>query len=563
MKKLILILLIICMTAFCFCSPAFADMQAEVDNDTSRVTINITLEDAANQKTAIEVFKPGKGEADIASLTPENIAEVYSHVREVTADASGKISFGYKLGNESGKYSIRVRVDGSDTVLYPDAFTYVSPSFENDFLSKFCDERISSLEKETLVESSAELIGRDLQAMEALTDVERIALVEFTGIDHSSLSSIFASWEVGICAMLIKKGADASIISDTIDKYSDSFGILCESFELYSTYFTEGEKTTLYGIIAPEAFESCDKFAQEFADKIFLYSVKNADNHLNIEDILRSCEEWLNEDFNDYYKLKNKKEVNLALMKGKYDTPAELCSDLHIKVKSVQNNTISGSGGSVSSAPTKGTSVNVQVCASVDLQTPLVPLDSVNNEKLFSDIHTVSWAQEAIYALRDAGIINGVSDTLFAPDSNVTREEFVKMLVCALFDTQQGVRVEFSDVSSSHWSYPYIVAAVDLGIVNGVSENEFGIGMEISRQDMAVMLARALDAVGIVLSSEKQIDFTDADLVSSYALNAVEAMAKVGIINGFEDGRFEPLGNATRAQAAKVIYETLKRGGVK
>ena len=78
--------------------------------------------------------------------------------------------------------------------------------------------------------------------------------------------------------------------------------------------------------------------------------------------------------------------------------------------------------------------------------------------------------------------------------------------------------------------------------------------MLISRQDMCVMIDRACTAANITLPNGASIIFNDESNISGYALNAVRDMSKAGIVSGFEDGNFKPLENATRAQAAVIIY---------
>lgn len=179
----------------------------------------------------------------------------------------------------------------------------------------------------------------------------------------------------------------------------------------------------------------------------------------------------------------------------------------------------------------------------------------------FGDIRDVAWAQKAIVALSSIGVVSGKEEGYFYPNDNVTRAEFVKMLVGALeyagrIDTE-GAECSFADVPETEWCYEPIAAAVRAGIVQGVSETEFAPDANITRQDMAVMLKRAADAAGITLESGAETVFTDEASIASYAADAVETMSRAGIVNGFDDGSFMPLSNATRAQAAVVIYRTM------
>lgn len=176
----------------------------------------------------------------------------------------------------------------------------------------------------------------------------------------------------------------------------------------------------------------------------------------------------------------------------------------------------------------------------------------------FRDIGMVKWAQEAIVAMSAVGIVNGKEDGLFYPNDNVTRAEFVKMLVGTLTYANKidasNTNCSFSDVSADAWYHDSVAIAVNNGIVQGISDTEFSPDAYITRQDIAVMVERAANAAGIELSSGAELIFTDEGDISDYALNAVKAMAKAGVINGYEDGTFQPKTNATRAQAVVIIY---------
>ena len=101
---------------------------------------------------------------------------------------------------------------------------------------------------------------------------------------------------------------------------------------------------------------------------------------------------------------------------------------------------------------------------------------------------------------------------------------------------------------------PYVNAAVSAGFVQGQSDEYFGIGESIMRQDMATILYRAMGKTG----DEIALEFSDADNIAAYATNAVAELCGLGIMNGYEDGSFKPRGSATRAEASKVVWEVYK-----
>ncbi len=180
----------------------------------------------------------------------------------------------------------------------------------------------------------------------------------------------------------------------------------------------------------------------------------------------------------------------------------------------------------------------------------------VDNPATFNDLGTVPWAQEAIKYLAERGIIAGRGDGVYAPNDGVTREEMVKLIVTAFSDENGGVACDFSDVSADRWSYPYIATAFNLGLITGVDDSNFDPTGGIIRESLAVILYRAYNLAG------KQIDagnasFTDSGKIAGYAKDAVNAMVKLGVMEGMGDGTFSPKTVVTRAQAAKVIYKLL------
>jgi len=173
------------------------------------------------------------------------------------------------------------------------------------------------------------------------------------------------------------------------------------------------------------------------------------------------------------------------------------------------------------------------------------------------DIKGVAWAKDAIIGLTEKGIVNGKALNRFAPDDIVTREEFVKMLVEAFAKDAEVKAVSFKDVDANSWYYEYVAKAVSAGLIMGHSDEVFGTGEPISRQDIAVTLYRAVYNAQDEL--EYELEFTDTDSIAYYAMNAVKTLSRDGIINGMGDNRFCPTENATRAQAAKMVYEILER----
>lgn len=171
----------------------------------------------------------------------------------------------------------------------------------------------------------------------------------------------------------------------------------------------------------------------------------------------------------------------------------------------------------------------------------------------FNDIDHVSWAKSSIINLASKNIINGMGDGSFNPDGNVTREQVVKMLVEMFAMVSVQTTDEFVDVKQGEWYTPYVATASKLGIVNGISDTEFGIGLPVTRQDLATMVSRACKIFRITLDKKVTVSFTDLPDVATYAVAPVLELASAGIINGMGDGSFVPANNTTRAQVAVML----------
>ena len=205
----------------------------------------------------------------------------------------------------------------------------------------------------------------------------------------------------------------------------------------------------------------------------------------------------------------------------------------------------SGGGGSYSNVKVdSGLVKETQSDSTVDTSLPFVYLQNV------------PWAVESIKALSDKGVISGRSKLIFEPDSYVTREEFVKMTVLAFGITSDNAEAcRFEDVLKNDWFCDVVTTGVNTGIIKGINDKFFGSGMNVTRQDAAVILCRAAEYKSIQLNSdgEKRI-FNDSADISDYAEEAVNRLSAVGAVSGDENGNFMPFGNTTRAEAAKLIY---------
>ncbi len=178
---------------------------------------------------------------------------------------------------------------------------------------------------------------------------------------------------------------------------------------------------------------------------------------------------------------------------------------------------------------------------------------------LFKDIEK-SWAKKYIEALASKGLIKGLSNEEFGPDKTLTRAQFTAMIVRALDLPLAEYEGTFTDVTENSfgWAVLQIEAAKRAGIVAGYEEG-FKPAQKINREQMVTMLVRAIDYANKELTEELNDSkvFADDDKIASYAKDNVYASVALGLIDGKEvNGKtvFDPKGDATRAQAAKVIF---------
>ena len=178
--------------------------------------------------------------------------------------------------------------------------------------------------------------------------------------------------------------------------------------------------------------------------------------------------------------------------------------------------------------------------------------------RAFTDINVEAWYHESVdYAIR-AGLMGGYGDGRFGPDDNLIRAELTQILYNYAERPDVTGESAFSDVQGGAWYADAITWAAANGIVNGYGDDLFGPEDNITREQLAVILWRY---AGSPEAGDNKLDFADAGEVSQWALEAVKWANANGIINGHADGRLDPGGSATRAQAAQMIknfFENVK-----
>ena len=173
---------------------------------------------------------------------------------------------------------------------------------------------------------------------------------------------------------------------------------------------------------------------------------------------------------------------------------------------------------------------------------------------VFEDVPADEWFHDAVYALVDTGIVNGVDSTHFDPDGLLTRAEWITMLYRAANSPDVAEPSSFTDVAADKYYSNAFAWAEDMGIVNGVSDGIAAPDMTIDREQMVTMLYR-FDGKNHVKHDLSA--FTDVDDVSYFAFDAFEWAVANSHIDGMPGNLLAPKAVTTRAQAATLLARYL------
>ena len=207
----------------------------------------------------------------------------------------------------------------------------------------------------------------------------------------------------------------------------------------------------------------------------------------------------------------------------------------------------------------------------------------------FTDIEK-HWAKTSITELADRGVVNGVTDTMYMPDKEVTRAQYLKMIMEATGLKTTPVRTgECLDATAKDWFGPYLQKALDCGLIpesmvaaykenvdytvddNGKAtythvtySGAFNGNLPITRQEMAVLTQYVYQYTRTILTN-KPVDissvkpFADSDKISDWAYTSVKQAVANGFIDGMDNNMFNPSDTATRGQSATVILRVINK----
>jgi dextranase len=178
-------------------------------------------------------------------------------------------------------------------------------------------------------------------------------------------------------------------------------------------------------------------------------------------------------------------------------------------------------------------------------------------DKTFSDVSSDHWAYNVIKSLTAKHVILGMTESTFAPSDKTTRAQYAAMLVHSLGLKANGAS-PFKDVAASEWYANDIAAAYEAKLIHGRSETNFAPNEVVTREEMASMLVNAYELIyGKISSNPSDLSFADASKISPWATETIQKVFTIGLMAGDRDNHFSPVQATTRAEAAQTIYNLL------
>lgn len=517
--------------------------------------VDIAGKDAAqNSIVTMEVISDNydlSDESVWSNFTDDGSATAF--MGTVQSDENGEYEFNVFLKN-SGRYNVRVGNSGFDSIK---------------------EDKLWFVNKDKMATTLAELKNAaktdDVSVIKNILQNKRFDIGLFAAVgdeaDYDKAASALAEYvkanqdEVTeeTVGGIAEKACVLSVLGDSdfdgFDKYADGFGLKdLEVAEYYDDSFA-AEFTKLMKKSDPKTVEAYNTAVKE---NVVLCMIKLGDSSSDLKECLEVCAKDIGLSKSDITE-----DMCKSLMENtditSFDDVKDFAEDFTPADESGSGSHGGGGGGGGGSYVGKP-SDNTPDMGDKKYSGDLVPQGYQGDGKIFTDMEGYDWAVESVEGLFAKGVLSGRESGKFVPEDSVLREEFVKMVVKSFELSVVGDKLPFEDVEADGWYKQFVECAYTSGIVSGYSDKVFGIGDAVSREDIAVMILRAVEVCDYKFknTSNADITFGDESEISDYAKDAVAKLASAGIINGDENGNFNPKHSATRAETAKILWMTLQ-----
>ena len=501
----------------------------------------------ANVLVAVDVFVEGKSKDDLASMLEngEDILNIFVERTQTKTDENGDFSVSFDIDLPTGKYTAFAGTLTEE--LEPYTFIFVSETEYNDFSESFSADDALVVKDIIDDENKCYILGVTEEEAKALNSSELSKVITNSlaesGVDIKDRDKVWAEIDRAYFVAQLNEGKIESIteVSDELSKLSDS-----KMYEwLDSEIVTEKVKEGFTKNIQNQDFASVKAYEDGILEAFILAVVKNAGGTDDVKEIVTAFENEIGVNVTN----STPKSVWNKLLGKDYDSFSEL-EDAFDDYEDEGDTIGSGSSSSGSSGDKKKPAISGEII--VPQNNTVTPVTVTG----FSDLENVSWAKDAILYLADKNIVSGIGNNMFNPNGLVTREQLAKIVVGAFAPTAEAGAIDFTDVNNGDWYYEFIAKAKNSGIVSGMGDGTFGVGKNVTRQDMCVMIYNAAKAYGVVFDAESDT-FADDAKIADYAKEAVYALKNKGAVSGMDEFNFAPGETATRAQVAKIIHYLL------
>lgn len=498
------------------------------------------------EEITIDVYYPDKTYTDLLNADIGDYTKILLRRDQTTVGERGKYEFKFKVGDiPTGEYTVRISKTNAKTAddVVVEKLLYSNP---NDYKTavEALNKAASVIELKNIIDTYSMALGIDLSNE---TDSDAVLTIMLNSVKAEKLKSDDAK-SVQNCFNLSKLVAELN--SSKTENINNKITVLdlskCGLDGYYTkSYVNEDVQKNLTSRVSGKNFDSIPKLYKSLCEQFVLAVVEKSGSNSAIKEVIDGFSEEIGASVSGF------SERNLSELSGQnYNDYSALKSAID-NIKSSNSGSPSSSGGNRgggSGGSIGGTKTYPTVVPDTDNK------DIELNYYVFDDLEGVEWAREPICKLAEMGVLRGKEYRLFYPNDNIMREEFVKMLTVAYKLNIENKTDKFTDVNADDWFMPYVAAALENGIVNGVSDDMFGTGQNITRQDLAVMAYNAALKNGVEFNTEGVQKFSDDDKISDYAKTAVYALKSQNIVNGIDGKNFAPQDTATRAEAAKILY---------
>lgn len=547
MRKITTVLLIILM----LCNSVGYALALQTEN-------NVVLKGKDNSTdgqnvVTIDVYAPGKTYNDFTGAEKSEYLDILVYRSQGVTNEKGEYEFSFDINTTGGEYSAVVFCENWNETK-TETFRFVNPREAREYIALLNDVVLENdenkteadiiLEVKSFISSNCDKLGfcsecdifanKELAAEFIYNEIKKAPLDEADYTKAIDLYKLYA----------VISSVDNNMFLNIFNYENDVLFKETELEDIYNKPFiTENIQKNITSDLKNKGFVDKASFYKALKEAFVLRVTENPDGVDNLKLVYSKLEDFIGIDADNtagYDNVINKSFASTADLKKAFNTTSQTPGNPG------SNGGGGGGGGGASFNRNPSTFSDVAV-------TPPFDSGNISPVKVFSDLDGVEWAKEYIYKLVEKKVVDGISDTEFAPNSNITREAFTKMIVNAFLENPQSADINFADVDKNMWYFDFIAKAYNSGIIKGISDDTFGIGRPITRQDMATIAYRAylIKNKNIDYSAEEKFD--DDNMIDSYAKEAVYAMKKLGIISGVDKANFAPVNYATRAEAAKII----------